>query len=780
MKKRYFLFLLAFVVTGLCAMAQSKLDFEGFRLVNQYKELIKGEQVENLDLRLCTDVATSRAANVQLAGENIIGAVVELADGAIPAELEIEGVEIVQEISPDIYIVSLPVKTLEEFSELPAVRIASVGDLKKTSMNHARAISGIDDVHKGTGLDRAYKGKDVVVGIFDTGLQPSHINFRYRDNLASTRVKEARAYTGSNGKPTRTATTETDILNFGTDMTSETHGTHCLGIAAGSYNGVGTYTDNGTLHSDDPAMPLYGNAPEAEIILGGGQLYDANILAGVKDVINYAKSVNKPAVINLSLGSLYGEKDGKSSFSKSLAELGKEAIICVATGNDGGEKNSFRMTGGLQATNQSVGFTNYVDADKTPHNILISNSTSDVLANLEFVIVDVTTGLAVYTYPIGNTNGSYISLGGSTSSSSYTHPSEAAFGEAFTSDSYVRFRSFVNSANSKFTIEVTNRLKQGTNTAYKPGIRFTRAAQTRVYGVNSGGEFTNYAITTTKKDPNTNISWTKWTDGTDDGSVSSMATGENIVAVGAYTSQVYFSMLGAPSSRYSYNGHSEVGQVAPFSSYGENWDTQEVYPHVCAPGTVIISSVSSYCTDTNYSNSSAVANYNGETYYWENMQGTSMATPFVTGAVALMLEADPGLTVNDVKDILKTSAKLGGNQTSRATTQAELNKQWGSGQLQAKESVVEVLERKAAGIGGVFEDDNSRLLVVQTDGQIEVYVAGETNLTATLHTISGAQAAKAHAADSQVNISTSGLQKGFYILTAQGATGRYSRKVMIR
>jgi subtilisin family serine protease len=46
------------------------------------------------------------------------------------------------------------------------------------------------------------------------------------------------------------------------------------------------------------------------------------------------------------------------------------------------------------------------------------------------------------------------------------------------------------------------------------------------------------------------------------------------------------------------------------------------------------------------------------------IQGTSMATPFVAGVIALMLEREPGLTPEEVQQRLRISARRDA-QTSR-------------------------------------------------------------------------------------------------------------------
>lgn len=92
-------------------------------------------------------------------------------------------------------------------------------------------------------------------------------------------------------------------------------------------------------------------------------------------------------------------------------------------------------------------------------------------------------------------------------------------------------------------------------------------------------------------------------------------------------------------------------QIASFSSRGPTSDGRQK-PDVSAPGKDIIS-----CRATGIKEGNAI-----DTYYL-SMSGTSMATPMVSGAVALMVQKKPGLTPAEAKDILEKMARQLGSKT---------------------------------------------------------------------------------------------------------------------
>src|SRR6185503_18468917 len=105
------------------------------------------------------------------------------------------------------------------------------------------------------------------------------------------------------------------------------HGTHVLGIAGGD----GSATGGGV-----PAYTYAGMAPKADLVVVKTDMSDTGVLDGVAYVMNRATALGKPAVVNLSLGTLYGPKDGTSPFEAGIAALtGPGRVIVVAAGNDG-------------------------------------------------------------------------------------------------------------------------------------------------------------------------------------------------------------------------------------------------------------------------------------------------------------------------------------------------------------------------------------------------------------------------------------------------------------
>jgi subtilisin family serine protease len=93
-----------------------------------------------------------------------------------------------------------------------------------------------------------------------------------------------------------------------------------------------------------------------------------------------------------------------------------------------------------------------------------------------------------------------------------------------------------------------------------------------------------------------------------------------------------FSSVGPPSYHegWVYSFHFPTSAYLHLPQPGEPWWTK---PDVCAPGVNVYSTV-----------------LNDK---WDSMSGTSMATPHVAGIAALMLEKNPALAPQMVKNLIK-------------------------------------------------------------------------------------------------------------------------------
>jgi len=107
------------------------------------------------------------------------------------------------------------------------------------------------------------------------------------------------------------------------------------------------------------------------------------------------------------------------------------------------------------------------------------------------------------------------------------------------------------------------------------------------------------------------------------------------------------------------------GHLASFSSRGIK-DDALYHPTVTAPGVAIVSVKAALTPLGNASTCADGTLTTAETPYYACMDGTSMATPHVAGAAALLLEANPALTPDGVKSIMRaTATPMAGYSTSQ-------------------------------------------------------------------------------------------------------------------
>lgn len=124
------------------------------------------------------------------------------------------------------------------------------------------------------------------------------------------------------------------------------HGTAVSGIFAASditNNMTQNPTENFIQNQQNSNVPYVGIAPETDFLIvklgiSGENAFPrtTEIMRGVTYVINKAVELQRPVVINLSIGNTYGSHDGSALLERFLdnaAEIGR-TVICVGSGNE--------------------------------------------------------------------------------------------------------------------------------------------------------------------------------------------------------------------------------------------------------------------------------------------------------------------------------------------------------------------------------------------------------------------------------------------------------------
>lgn len=707
----------------LSGLAQSKINLAGKA---ELKELKSAAKMKGAD-----------------AAPSMIEAIVTFNDGWDRNILNQFGIENVTDIFENVVTASIPVDRIEAFAEADCVYYVEFGNEYKLMMDFARPSGNVTDVQNGFeygGVPVSYTGKGIITGLMDQGIDPNHVNFA--DAAGNSRVRQVFDFTKN-----ISASTAAAVKRFTTDNSAETHGTHVAGIMAGSYNRAGEYTymtgvSDRFPQSAEGDIPYYGVATGSDIVMCSGVFTDANILKGVKAIVDYAKAAGQPAVVNLSLGSNNGAHDGSGTLEQNISRYARDAVICIAAGNEG------------------------------DHDMFVGKKFVDGDTELKTIIVDgKSSGIDIWTNspdPVSVSIGFYASLTRRfTPVATVTDAGQSVnANSSFTSSmtGACSLSSEVDRLNNRFHVLVSGTFQPGTNRNSVALVIEGKPGQ-EVYVYGFGDLSTSF----------TSNSISGFTDGTNDGTINGLACAEGVIAVGSYNSRTSWPTY---AGGYTFGNSFRVNEMSPFSSYGTTYQGASL-PHVSAPGAAIISSLNRYYTNSlgttslNRETTAKVVPASGMTNCWGEMQGTSMACPFVSGTVALWLEADPTLTADRIIEIF--------NETSVRPTSSDplVLKQWGAGKIDALAGIKKVLDDKAS-VGAIFADDERNFILTPVDGGYNVYVAGESELDVTLYDASGRTVASVSAGGNTVDVDTSSLRPGVYILSAQGNTQRHTAKIAVK
>jgi len=689
---------------------------------------------------------------------------IRLAAGSSRADLEAEGVTVAS-VRGDIALVSVRAGDEERVASLDCVAEFQLSRPVKTDMDLSRQMSGVESIHNGVDLDHPYTGSGVIAAVVDQGLDANHINFRNSD--ATSRIGYlGHTYTdpSSEGGWSGVTYDRDNIWRFTTDTDETFHATHTLGIMAGSYNGeaqvaVADNTQTATIQT--MANPYYGVATGADIAAGVTDLVDMLIAESIDMILNYRYAQQKPCVLSLSLGSNVNSHNPNSLMGQFLELVAKEAVVVLSAGNEGDIPLALVKTLG-EGDTEAKTFIMPSYAPDTRYGMTYVYS--DRPFTLKAVIFNRARGKISYNMgiPSGLEDGAGVFYCSSDYKQETTDVVSSNFSNAFSGYVGVGYN------REQYTGEYTGLVSYYTkdnpdknaNGNYILGFVVEGEPGQRIECYNEAdyGYLDSFGIE-------------GWDTGQTDGTISDMACGKDVLVVGAYNVRDSYGAL--DGYVYGYQNTFLPGKITPFSSYGTLADGRTL-PHVCAPGAAVISSTSSYYAKNEIASIgkrgvvASVSEVDRENY-WAPASGTSMSTPYVAGSIALWLEADPTLTINEIKEIVATTSirdeeVLSGNPV-----------QWGAGKFDAYAGLKEVIRR--SGIGEVSADADGLMVKQTPDGRIELFVGNAASVGATVYDLTGVAVSRGAADGDTLTMDLSDLRPGVYVVTVNGT---HSKKIVIR
>lgn len=532
-------------------------------------------------------------------------------------------------------ILNIPAESLTALETIDEIESVSADQMNQTMNNNARQKSKVTEVAtpekaQQNNLPQAYTGKGVLVGLVDTGIDFNHAAFRNPDG--STRIKLAMKIVKDS---LREYTTPEKIAALTSDITNESHGTHNAGIAAGSFI---------------EGLNRQGVAPEADLILCGlGEyLYESIMIMAITRMFDYAKKQGMPCVINTSIGSVANFHDEVTSdVIRGLREYyqteeDKKGKICVFSAGNSGDAHAAIYTVLPEADSDGYNLKTVLGESKKRYwggeqcnsytniyNFFYNLDGSELDVDLK--VIDVTTGQI------------------------YTLDEKPLYS---TSDYEVKVNKIKNVSinNNKHYVRY---YRSGTCLFHEPNLKlafFVESEKGKTFRAideretYTSGFYSGYLE--------------GYTEGQDNGAVNTHICADEVIGVGYYHSATSYTDINGKVQSIWDDSH--LDKIHAYSSWGID-DNGVNRPDVIAPGSMVCSAYNIY-DDTHFDKEGThtpgsttadltdYINLYGRNHYYGAIEGSSMASPHVAGIIALWLQANPDLTYDDVRSLIRETS----------------------------------------------------------------------------------------------------------------------------